>query len=243
MNEDTRQDTILTGGLQHTPTILCFKEDLKDLPDGAIEQMEKDLACKITVLSNWREFANSLATEVGRDCPALILLDTKVFKENLSTIPEILSTVTTLHRCMGCGEKLSIGVTVDTKHGVEFIRELQHSGVVGIVPCNSTVPYEITIEAMATLLSGKTYWPRELIAQITNSQHVRTSTAAGIYLTSRQAQVLSLVCHRGLSNKKIALSLKISESTVKIHVSAIMKAYGVRNRTQLALAASSSLQA
>jgi DNA-binding NarL/FixJ family response regulator len=62
-------------------------------------------------------------------------------------------------------------------------------------------------------------------------------------LTPRQMQVLLLVCNRGLPNKKIASSLGISESTVKIHVSAILKAYGVVNRTQLALVSRVSLTA
>lgn len=64
-----------------------------------------------------------------------------------------------------------------------------------------------------------------------------------IKLTPRQQQVMRLVCHRGLSNKGIALILKISESTVKIHISAILKKYGVKNRTQLVLAYTNSLRA
>jgi DNA-binding NarL/FixJ family response regulator len=62
-------------------------------------------------------------------------------------------------------------------------------------------------------------------------------------LTPRQSQVLKLICHRGLSNKAIGNILKISESTVKIHTSAILKRYGVKNRTQLVLAYSNKLTA
>lgn len=62
-------------------------------------------------------------------------------------------------------------------------------------------------------------------------------------LTPRQSQVLKLICHRGLSNKAIGNILKISESTVKIHTSAILKRYGVKNRTQLVLAYSNNLKA
>ena len=62
-------------------------------------------------------------------------------------------------------------------------------------------------------------------------------------LTPRQQQVLKLVCHRGLSNKAIAAILKISESTVKIHISSILKEYGVKNRTQLVLAFNQNLRA
>ncbi len=61
-------------------------------------------------------------------------------------------------------------------------------------------------------------------------------------LTARQTQVLLLVCNRGLSNKAIAKILNISESTVKIHISSIMKAYCVQNRTQLAIVTRSTLK-
>lgn len=56
-----------------------------------------------------------------------------------------------------------------------------------------------------------------------------------ISLTARQEQVLSLIISRGASNKVIARILKISESTVKLHITKILKKYGLRNRTQLAL--------
>jgi DNA-binding NarL/FixJ family response regulator len=62
-------------------------------------------------------------------------------------------------------------------------------------------------------------------------------------LTPRQTQVLKLICHRGLGNKAVGNILKISESTVKIHVSAILKHYGVKNRTQLVLAYNNNLRA
>ena len=51
----------------------------------------------------------------------------------------------------------------------------------------------------------------------------------------------NLIAKRGLSNRKIADVLKISEYTVKIHVSAILRLYGVKNRTQLALASDTGI--
>jgi DNA-binding NarL/FixJ family response regulator len=50
-------------------------------------------------------------------------------------------------------------------------------------------------------------------------------------LTPRQQEVVAILA-KGLSNKAIASQLGISESTVKVHVRAIMSAVGVRNRTQ-----------
>lgn len=54
-------------------------------------------------------------------------------------------------------------------------------------------------------------------------------------LTTRQREVFNMIATRGASNKQIARTLGVSESTVKIHVSAIMRNLCVQNRTQLAL--------
>lgn len=54
-------------------------------------------------------------------------------------------------------------------------------------------------------------------------------------LTARQQEVLLLV-GRGMSNQQIAYELGISENTVKLHVSQILRNTGMSNRTQLALA-------
>lgn len=54
-------------------------------------------------------------------------------------------------------------------------------------------------------------------------------------LTERQAQVLALLT-RGLSNREIAAQLDLAEGTVKIHVTAILKALGVASRTQALVA-------
>jgi DNA-binding NarL/FixJ family response regulator len=53
-------------------------------------------------------------------------------------------------------------------------------------------------------------------------------------LSGREAQVVGLVAD-GLANKDIARRLRISEGTVKAHLSAVFAKFGVRNRTQAAL--------
>lgn len=62
-------------------------------------------------------------------------------------------------------------------------------------------------------------------------------TAAGTplwNLTPQQWRVFLLV-GKALSNKAIAHELRVAESTVKAHVSAIFKMAGCRNRTEAAL--------
>ncbi len=55
-------------------------------------------------------------------------------------------------------------------------------------------------------------------------------------LTKQQARILQLVC-AGLMNKQIAYELSIAETTVKAHVTAIMRKLGVQTRMQAVLLA------
>ncbi len=52
-------------------------------------------------------------------------------------------------------------------------------------------------------------------------------------LTKRQAEILAQI-RKGASNRQIAEALGISEGTVKLHVSAILKKLNARNRTEAA---------
>jgi len=55
-----------------------------------------------------------------------------------------------------------------------------------------------------------------------------------IHLTKRQEEVLQII-QMGASNKQIAKRLGIAESTVKLHVTALLSKFAVRTRNQLAL--------
>lgn len=50
-------------------------------------------------------------------------------------------------------------------------------------------------------------------------------------LTPRQLEILQMVA-QGHSNKQIARRCQLSENTIKVHVSAILRALGLSNRTQ-----------
>ena len=53
-------------------------------------------------------------------------------------------------------------------------------------------------------------------------------------LTRQQARILQLVC-AGRMNKHIAYELSIAETTVKAHITAIMRKLGVQTRMQAVL--------
>lgn len=53
-------------------------------------------------------------------------------------------------------------------------------------------------------------------------------------LTRRQWDVANLVA-KGLPNKDIARELGLANGTVRVHLNAIFRTLGIKNRTQLAL--------
>lgn len=102
---------------------------------------------------------------------------------------------------------------------------LRHSG---------SPTYDQVVADSRRFLSGDTEIPT-VIRDWAKPRRNKTKKESSIHLTPRQTQILDLVSTRGASNKVIARMLSISESTVKLHVSAILKKYGCRNRTQLAV--------
>ena len=94
------------------------------------------------------------------------------------------------------------------------------------------------LAAVTDILAGRIYVPASFAKIGDDGETLRAlSTEADILkLTKRQREVLSLLA-RGLSNKEIARVLAIAEATTKIHLAALLRALGVRNRTEAAFKA------
>ena len=117
-------------------------------------------------------------------------------------------------------------------------------GAMGFIPKTSATP--VLIHALQLVLSGGVYLPASVLEKQDGSAHSGPPPAAGtpklrapreIGLTERQSQVLALMLH-GKPNKLICRELNLSENTVKIHISAILRTLSVSNRTQAVIAAS-----
>lgn len=101
------------------------------------------------------------------------------------------------------------------------VEAVMSSGVNGFIS-KSTPPQDIAT-AIAAVLDG------DIVQRVPDAQRV-TAGGMSTALSARQLEVLQLIA-LGKSNKEIALALTISPFTVRIHVSALFRAFGVTSRT------------
>lgn len=123
-------------------------------------------------------------------------------------------------------------VIVSSLNDADMIRQAAALGVAGFLP--KSTRREDMVAALKTVLAGGTSFPPEMMAPARTAS--RLEDDQGEPLTPRQMEVLQLMA-LGKSNKEIARDLSISQETVKVHVSAILRRLGCTTRTQAVMAA------
>ena len=121
----------------------------------------------------------------------------------------------------------------------EIVQKTLELGASGYIPKTSS--NAVIISAINLVMSGGAYIPIELLKETQSSsfgelkklevlsQDTKIEDKIKI-LSPRQLDVLKLIAE-GKSNKQIAFDLGLSEGTVKLHVTAILKTLNVYNRT------------
>jgi DNA-binding NarL/FixJ family response regulator len=128
-------------------------------------------------------------------------------------------------------------VVLSASEQADVVMRALDAGAMGFIPKTSS--NEVLLGALRLVLSGGVYLPAEVLRHAPSPALARGAAAATGYrdigLTERQAQVLALMV-QGKPNKIICRELALAEGTVKIHVTAILKALQVTNRTQAVIA-------
>jgi DNA-binding NarL/FixJ family response regulator len=110
-------------------------------------------------------------------------------------------------------------------------------GATGFIPKSGQ--REVMLRALELVFAGGRYIPPEILDSPTTVPELKPppvgerppSSPADLGLTGRQVDVLALMM-QGMSNKAICRVLDLAEPTVKNHVTAILKALKVTNRTE-----------
>ena len=122
-------------------------------------------------------------------------------------------------------------VIVSAEEDPTLIRRAIDLGASGYIPKSTPLPQ--IADAVNKVLDGEQWLPgniNDAISQLENKQDKAFADKLA-QLTPHQFKVLKMMAD-GLLNKQIAYELDISESTVKQHVSAVLRKLEVSNRTK-----------
>jgi DNA-binding NarL/FixJ family response regulator len=122
-------------------------------------------------------------------------------------------------------------VVVSSLDEIRVVRAALKAGVNAFVPKHAS--REEFREAFAVIARGEIHASRMALEASTPTPSEEAVKRLAL-LTRQQARILQLVC-AGRMNKHIAYELSIAETTVKAHVTAIMRKLGVQTRMQAVL--------
>ena len=131
-------------------------------------------------------------------------------------------------------------VIVSAEQDKQIVLQAITYGAVGFITKSS--PRLQMTQAIEQILNGNVYLPPDIIRTQKPGTHRRLNENPGFApellqaLTRKQLLVLERMT-KGESNKQIAYTLEIAETTVKAHVSAILRKLNVHNRVQAILSA------
>ena len=126
-------------------------------------------------------------------------------------------------------------VVVSATEDRSVMRRCVEVGAAGFIPKSADV--DVMNHAIRVVLDGEIWTPHDLDVAVPPDASVVDMMRRLSSLTPQQLRVLMMLS-QGLLNKQIAYELKVSEATVKAHVSAILQKLGVDSRTQAVIAVS-----
>jgi DNA-binding NarL/FixJ family response regulator len=149
-----------------------------------------------------------------------------------------MMSATSLTAVRDCFPNVRVAVVSTSIRRQDILMALD-AGVHGYIPKNVS-PDELTT-ALKMVLDGAVYVPPSVAStaslalegQVLTTQVPKSSPPD--MLTQRQREVLELLLE-GKSNKEIARTLNLGEGTVKIHMAAVFRTFGVNTRAAAAAA-------
>lgn len=134
-------------------------------------------------------------------------------------------------RELGAGAPTAPVVVLADMEDKDRVASSLRCGARAYIPCDT--PLEIAIEALRLVLVGGSFVPPNILqpepVQTSAGSDARASGKA--LFTARETAVIEAL-REGKANKLIASDLRLSESTVKVHIHNVMKKLCVSNRTQ-----------
>lgn len=192
-------------------TNLASVRDLVATACGAVEDMS------VEYLSSVRELERKAAATAPSQC--VVLLD--------ASLSEFTADADLVRAAERLARFYCIALLNQGENGEGLWRQVRFAGVRGLLPHDiDATQLRLAIQLVVSDLSVVLSHPPE--------RHVNGH--GNERLSERELQVLAGICN-GLQNKEIAHGFNIKEVTVKMHVRAIIRKLGAKNRTHAAMIA------
>lgn len=189
----------------------------------------------VTTIDNINNLLGAINTAKSYDVlPDIIQFNYSELQEENISLNELSSSINFSYKmtCRRLREKpkhVILTGRVSSPISYNFKEDLEKNNFSGSIEAAvSTRSLEKTRDNFADWNKDHGFWDKQ-----TFQNKIVTKDTDPFNLTFRQEQILQLIKTRGLSNQQIANMLKISESTVKMHVGLILKKYGFKTRMQL----------
>ncbi|MBU2924522.1 response regulator transcription factor [Colwellia sp. 4_MG-2023] len=134
-------------------------------------------------------------------------------------------------------------VIVSAEQEKQKVLQTLSYGAVGFISKSSSK--DVIGEAIESVFQGNVYLPSDIMRSEATTTTTTTATAKeykvlpeNISLLTRRELIVLKHLTKGEANKQIAFNLHISETTVKSHVSSILKKLGASNRVKVVLGCS-----
>ncbi|MBR5599584.1 MAG: response regulator transcription factor [Alphaproteobacteria bacterium] len=195
---------------------------------------------EITTAKDYNQIFSTLETTKNFD---LIITDLAMPGENW------LTAINKIHNTLPDTPIIIISAVFDK----ELLQQTLDIGVAGYIP--KTANNNLIISAINLVLAGGMYIPHELlyapksqnlpnekqkeyITPLKNLEKITENTSEENKkgLTDRQIDIVKCIAE-GLSNKQIAYKLNLTEGTIKVHITIILKLLNVKNRTSAVIEA------
>lgn len=195
-------------------------DDHKLFRNGLSLLMENE---KDVVVTGEAENGKQFCEAIEQEQPDIVLMDIEM--------PEMDGFQATETACKKYPDLKVISLTMFGEE--HYYLKMIEAGAKGFLLKNSDI--DEVIKAIKNVYNGGTYFSQEILYNVVkNIQEVGKETGLPFELSSRESEVLELIC-KGLSNTEIASELNISKRTVEKHRSNILDKTQTHNTASLVM--------
>jgi len=225
---------------EKTITYVCAELNPQICQD-AVKRLHSELPIRIKIVGSIGEIF-PLLSDPKFDTDVISIDIEHLFKNDSADPYQLVETLRTLLNCTVARPPVGKPRKRDTKilavigetTNIEFVKEL-HKLVDGFtMRLGESFTFDDIRKECLKIIEGDFAMPSK-ISEMLKKDKKAPEKPDNLRLTTRQQQIYNLIVDKGASNKVIGRMLSISESTVKLHMTTILKKYGVRSRTQLAV--------